>query len=260
MPLFEFELADVGHILPFGSDEKRRLSWFALTDGWFHIRVGDQALFEYTQEVVSHRGGSTAPAYYVAAHTRAVLEILAAAVSSVPREMEMLVGNGQQLIELQKWEDGEDDSDEALDLHHAAWCWLKERSLHTSFLKANPQVHFVRVRNELRIHWDNRGRVIDGVPVWTAQYGMHALAVTEFVDESRLLVERLMNAMRERVARIDAKEERAQVALNVESLRQEHETWREEFESYFHDYQPEVSWPEAVQALRTVVARKGVRL
>ena len=51
-----------------------------------------------------------------------------------------------------------------------------------------------------------------------------------------------------------------QIEVSVESLRQQHETWRIEFASYFRKHEPDVSWEETEAALRTIAEKKGLRL
>jgi hypothetical protein len=115
-----------------------------------------------------------------------------------------------------------------------------------------------RVGDEVRIHWDNRDRAVDGLPVWTAQYGVHALGVESFIQECRDFAIRLLVAMDGRIRAIEAGAVRAQTVLNPRSLRAEQETWRAEFESYFREYQPDIAWQEAERALEAIATRAGL--
>jgi hypothetical protein len=161
-------------------------------------------------------------------------------------------------IRIQREAETSDASKEAEDLAYAAWRWLGERSPWASYLVASPNFQFVRVGEELRIHWDNRGRVVDGRPVWSAQVGVHVMSVDAFVDESRDFSHRLLVEMDGRIGAIEAGAVRAQTVLNPGALREQHETWRAEFESYFREYTPDIAWREAESALQVIAHRKGL--
>ncbi len=49
-----------------------------------------------------------------------------------------------------------------------------------------------------------------------------------------------------------------QVEVSTSSLRQQHETWRAEFASYFGEYQPDISWQETEKALLAISEKKGL--
>lgn len=145
------------------------------------------------------------------------------------------------------------------DLWYDAWRWLGERSPSTSYLAACPKFQLVRIGPELRIHWDNRRQSIDGLPVWTARQGVHVMSVAVFLEECRDLVRRLLTAMHERIAGIEAGTMQPQVEVSISSLKEQHETWRGEFASYFAEYQPDVPWEETENALLALAEKKGLR-
>ena len=115
--------------------------------------------------------------YQIAAFAREMLGSVAAGAARLPERVERLAGHWDRLSELQRESGSIDDSDDAGELAYAAWGWLGERSPRTSYLVANPNFQFVRVGDELRIHWDNRDRLVDGRPVWTAHVGVYAMSV-----------------------------------------------------------------------------------
>jgi hypothetical protein len=257
MALFEFDLANVEDILPWGKPGEQSLSWYALTFGQFRMIVGDQVLFRYTDEISSHWGCSERHAdYQVAAFVRSILGCVAAAVAPLPPRIERLASNWQLLMELEK---PIDDMRAVDDLWYDAWRWLGERSPSTSYLVACPRFQFVRVGDELRIHWDNREQEIDGLPVWTARQGVRIVSVEAFQEECREFVRRLLSNMHERIAGIEAGSMKPQVEVSTSSLKEQHETWRAEFATYFADYQPDVQWEEAENALQAIAEKKGLR-
>jgi hypothetical protein len=259
MALFEFELASVEDIVPWASSDGPSLSWFALTDGRFRMPVGDQVLFEYSDEIMAHWGTSVRTAdYQIAAFVREILGSVAAGAARLPKRIERLASNWNHLCELRREADAFDERDKASDIAYAAWRWLGERSPWASYLVANPNFQFVRIKEELRIHWDNRDRVVDEVPVWTAQVGVHAMPVESFVEECRAFATRLLSEMESRIGAIEAGAVKAQTILKAQSLREQQETWRAEFASYFSEYRPDIAWEEAERALEFLAEKKGL--
>jgi hypothetical protein len=259
MAVFEFELARVEDIVPWETSTGPSLSWFALTDGRFGMPVGDQVLFEYSDEIVAHWRANVRNAdYQVAAFAREMLASVAAGVARLPERVERLAAHWSRLSELKRESERLDDSEEAADLAYAAWRWLGERSPRASYLIASPNLQFVRVGEELRIHWDNRDRVVDGIRVWTAQVGVYAMSVESFVQECRDFARRLLAEMDGRISAIEEGRVQAQTTLNPESLRAQQETWRAEFDSYFKEYQPDIAWQDAERALQLIAGKKGL--
>ncbi|NUP10191.1 MAG: hypothetical protein HOW73_29425 [Polyangiaceae bacterium] len=267
MPLFEFELARIEDIEPWGN---RSLSWFELTDGRFRMPVGDQVLFEYSEVITRHWEArlcahthqsavfERAADYQIAAFVRDMLGSAAAGAARLPERVERLAADWERLTDLRNEADPNDESDEATDRADAAWRWLGERSPWTSYLVASPRFHFVRVGEEVRIHWDNREQRVDELPVWTAQAGVFAMPVERFLYECRDFAERLLLEMERRIAMVESGAALAQADMDPESLRWQQETWRTEFDSYFAGYQPEIPWDEAQRALELIAAKRGV--
>jgi len=263
--LFEFELEPVEDIEPWGEPGNQSLSWFALTLGNFRVHVGDQVLFRYTDEILSHWQSPARDAdYQIAAFARDILESVAAGVARLPKSIERLASDWQLLEQLRTPSDSdadpenEDDIPRGEDRYYKAWRWIGERSPWTSYLVANPEFLFIRIGDDLHIHWDNRERSIDGIPVWVARYGVHVLPVASFLEECRGFADRLLAAMEERLAGIEAGSLRPRIAVDVHSLRQQHATWRDQFASYFEDRKPDIPWEVTEHALRTLARNRGV--
>lgn len=260
MPLFEFELARVEDITPWGEPGNRSLSWFALTDGTFRIAAGEQILFRYTPEVLAHWGMQQQDAdYQIAAFARDMLGAVAAALTPLPALFERLVADWELLSRLQATS-SQESSDVSAEDDYTAWSWLGERSPWTSYLNATPQLCFVRVGDEVHVRWDNRQWLVDGIPVWTAQHGVLAMPANEFLGECRSFADRLLDGMQSRINDIEANRARPQVPVDVFALREQQETWREEFETYFAPYKPDIPWGDAERAVRRIAQGLDLRL
>jgi hypothetical protein len=120
MALFEFELARVEDILPRQPSDGPRLSRFALPDGRFHMLVGDQVLFEYSDEILAQWGSSVRTAdYQIAAFVREMLGSIAAASARLPERIERLAADWHRLSDLQRVAESA-VGDEEEDLAYAA--------------------------------------------------------------------------------------------------------------------------------------------
>jgi hypothetical protein len=261
MPLFEFQLASVDDIVPWGNPGEQRLSWFALTDGWFRINVGNQILFRYSDEILSHWGRAEKDAdYQIASFARDILGCVAPGLAKLPAAIERLASNWDLLIRLYKPPVTDKPFLASEDRGYKAWRWLGERSPTTSYLVAYPHFYFIRVGDDIHIHWDNRNFLINGIPAWAAQMGVHIVSAANFSGECEEFADRLLTSMDQRIAGIESGILRPQIGVNIPSLRQQHETWRAEFSSYFSEHIPDISWVETESALRGIAENVGTRL
>lgn len=126
------------------------------------------------------------------------------------------------------------------DACYNAWRWLGQRSISALYFRAYPLVWFVRLDDHVCVRWDNRDRLVDGIPVWTATRGEFALPVDAFVRECTDFKDRLPRAMEGRIDGIDSGDAPATIPLDLPSLRQQHETWRNEFAGDLRPLGPDV--------------------
>ena len=127
MAMFEFELRDTADIAPWRAEKGPILSWFALTDGWFRMMVGDQVLFEYSEGLrLRLKLEDPRADYQIASFARDMLECVAPAVAPLPPQVERLAEDWDALkkfeaacLDLEEKEDPEN-------LAYDAWRWLGE--------------------------------------------------------------------------------------------------------------------------------------
>lgn len=261
MPLFEFNLHPVNEVTPSGGGNDRSLSWFALTDGFFSMPVGDQILFQYSHEMVSHWNLKNGYAdYQIAAFAWDLLECLPAAATPLPSFVENLVSNQELLTQLRADDNNTEDEEQDSDVWYDAWRWLQERSPSISFLKAAPQLHFHRVGDTFRIIWDTRDRIVDGIPVWSAKSGQCSMSYSDFYQECLNFKDRLLKEMDQRIQEITSGAALPQITVDTKSLQQQQGRWEIEFESYFGNHEPDVSWHDTELALRAIARTKGITL
>jgi hypothetical protein len=257
MAVFEFELWDVANITPWGVPPKQSLSWFALTMGAFRMPVGNQVLFQYSPSICAHWGMASQDAdYQVHAFARDMLIAFPHAITRLPPALESLAADWDSLRTAYKkvgplWET-------AQNLMYLAWRWLGERSPWTSYLTMHPEITFLRVGDDVRICWDNRDRIVDGIPVWTATSGVYSLPVAEFEVECRDFVARLCDAMAKRIEGISAGNARTRIPLDAEDLQRQHRESVAELNSLFQPRTPDIPWDETIRALDEVLPEFGL--
>jgi len=253
MALFEFNLTPVEEITPWGCPDNPNLHWFALTLGQFRMPVGDQVLFRYRQEALASASDPQDADYQIASIARDILGSVAAGLTPLPPFFEHLVSD-RELMDRLISTPIEDDPDSELDPEYTAWRWLGERSPWTGYFVECPDFYFVRIGERIHIRWDNRNKRVDGCAIWEASYGSHEMSIEAFNAECRDFSNRLLAAMSDRISSIESGNSHPQVAISIESLREQHEEWRKEFDSYFHAGSPDIPWEEAEREIRRAAA------
>ena len=225
------------------------------------MHVGDQVLFQYSHETVSHWNLKNGYAdYQIAAFAWNLLECLPAARTPLPSFVEKLVSNQELLTQLRADDNNTEDEEQDSDVWYDAWRWLQERSPSISFLKAAPQLHFLRVGDTIRIVWDTRDRIVDGIPVWSAKSGQCSMSYSDFYQECLSFKDRLLKEMDQRIQEITSGAALPQITVDTKSLQQQQGRWEIEFENYFGNHEPDVSWHDTELALRAIARTKGITL
>jgi len=259
MTPFRFELAAIESIVPWGEPSHPNLSWFALTLGDFWIDLGRDELFRYTPSVLATWGLTKSyPDYQIASFVRDLRSCVAPALAPLPIELTRLAADVYRLAELQSSTRRSADAmgiDEAPDLYYTAWRWLGERSPCMAYLVQYPRFHFVRIGDEIEIGYDNRGCLIDGILVWTAQIGAYRIAVEAFTAAVTEVSAALLDAMAERIDDLERGRAMPQTPIDVASLREQHATWERELSDKFEPRLLDVSWDETLAALAALGAK-----
>ena len=259
MALFEFDLDPVEEIVPWGSPDGPSLSWFALTLGQFRMPIGDQVLFRYREEVLPLGETRRDAHYQVASIARDILGSVAHGVAPLSPFFDLLVAD-RALLERLSAVELEDEPDSESGPQYTAWRWLGERSPWTGYFVECPEFYFVRIGDRIHIRWDNRRKRVDGTEIWEASYGSYEMTVEAFTAECRDFSDRLLADMLKRISRIETGDSHPKVAVSIDSLREQHESWRDQFDSYFHEEWPDISWGEAEREIRKAAAICGASL
>ncbi len=233
--MFRFALKPLEAIEPWGEAPKLSLSWFALTDGYYFIEVGDHKVLWYSEGGCRAQGWDFPPtpvgfelaaSYQVSRLFEDIAELYSAILEPVPEDIAAILDTADSHQEwnvlIANW-DWKDDTEAGL-------LWADQRTLDTGYLRAGPRPTFWRVGDTIRFRCDNRRKLLDGARIWSSELVEHELPVREFVEHVRLFGSSLLSQMDERTGRVEAGWCREGVRLDAAELRRDHESrveqWR----------------------------------
>ena len=187
--------------------------------------------------------------------TRDVLGSAAVALVPLPAKLADVQALTNRLV-------AEEGSVEATDLLYRAWRWLGERAPWMSYLTATPRFAFVRLvaPDRLRVGFDNRECLIDGVAAWTATHGHRDFAPATFESNLRNLADRLLAEMADRLDRVAEGKSTCQAPVDLVALRAQHQTWATELRGYLSPRAADVAWSDTLAALRGLATRYDLDL
>lgn len=207
--LFNFLLAPLTDV-KWGRGQPGRVSWFGLTEGQYWIQAGPHALFEYRR---NEHPSAAAPRYCdypVARLYEDILEMVPHVLEPVPAALvpyiqfasssewdatrQPLLENAPEGMEVSRY----------CDLAAACGSWIGNRSLESGYLRPSTRIRMWSDASTVHIEWDNRDKLINGVPAWSASLGTCPWPRLEFIREVRSLHDRLLQEMGERIAQVAA--------------------------------------------------------
>jgi hypothetical protein len=182
--MFEFTLKPLNEMVPWGTPPDLNIHWFGLTDGSYFVDLGQIHLLEY----VSSLGIPVHVEYQVARLHEDLLEMLPAVLSPIPTSVIRGFTNGSlaaTLADLRRaWSDSDTAASEQLALAAET---LGRRQLDTAYLSPSAGIWLWSSGDQVVVEWDNRGRLFQGVPAWTATVGRHEIPVPHLHrEDSRL--------------------------------------------------------------------------
>ena len=255
--LFDFSLLPLDEIKPWGKPGTLSLHWFGLTDGHYWMDVGQSTLFEYN-EAARQLGAPRYCNYQVARQYEDVVEALPHIMEPVPADlMPYLSGEGRWRTTdcMAAWSEAQPERDDDYwSTVEDAVTWIGRRELSTAHL--SPSVDFVMWSDDEAVHieWDNRAKLLQGVPAWSAAYGTYRLPREQFAEEVRTFHERLMRAMAERVESVVAGALPSEVRVDIPGLLREQKMRASLSDTNFGPPPAATDWGAVRQAIKTIYA------
>lgn len=205
---FHFRLTPLADVEPWGD---RRLHWFALTDGWYWIEVDGHKLFHHTPN--ADAGPSSPVDYYVVRLWEDIQELLPSLLEPVPADLADHMTSDQNAW----YGAGVEDAEAALD-------WYSSHFMYTSYLNAPPCILWWRSaadRDTITVDW--RHPTEGGFGCTVPRQGRASVSTASFLRAVEEFDRELIAAMDLRITEIEAGGLDADVQLDVEQLRQEHQ-------------------------------------
>jgi hypothetical protein len=238
MALVEFSLRPLEAIEPWGTPPDLQLHWFGLSDGAYHLDLGDVRLLEYRQAP----GWPRYVEYQLARLHEDLLEMVPHVLQALPDRVVALLpersfGATDRLLgeKYGEIENRGDDLDSAMEA-------LRVRALDSLYLQPGFGVWVWSVGTTVVIEWDNRDRLVEGSPAWTASVGRHEVDRSTFLREVKAFDQRLMSAMEERIQTIARGWQRPDVKVDISSLRADHADRATWFSSALKRQAPAIDW------------------
>lgn len=267
MPLIDFELCPLVDITPWGRPEDptdRHLSWFGLTYGWYSLDVKSARLFQYTPELMGHLDWPQDPRsrqadwtdYQVVRLYEDLLDMLPDILAEVPDEMHALISTAERRADwtrsLERYEEQDGDTAQIDRLFEPATRWAGLRQLDAGYLVDAPRIWLWRHRDQVHLQWDNRTRVTDNIPRWTATHGTTTMPVDDFLAEIGSFHDRLMAAMTERVHTITHRNPLRDIAIDIPRLNAEHIERQRSLTTALSTPPQPIDWAEVIAANRAL--------
>jgi hypothetical protein len=282
LPMFDYRLRPIDEVRPFGNpaeSDPLKVHYFALTDGAFWIRVGDQELFRYSPEIINRWDSEAMAAgmtrdtfgepyddYCVIELAGMLREILGEVLEPIPADIVRVVDGTHHwclttesqpvtldaLRELQ--EKAGVPSDAAWDLVYRATGWWDQRRMSAYYLRYPPRLHFWSDGKKVEVRWDNRRHVVDGIPLWAAQVGTYGLSIEKFIREFQQFCERFFSDMRKRVRAVEEHWSRPEIEVDMRGFPIDQQGWEEIWDYARKPIPAKTDWDKVRGALQQLRA------
>lgn len=260
-PLFNFELKPLEQVQAWGEPHDPNLHWFGLTDGMYWIQAGDVRLFEYTKAAQDQLGAPQFCDYQIARLYEDVIDLAPYALEHVPKELRKYIAITEATPwnhHWDKWHDAvrscDDDQGETI-LFDNAGSWLGRRMLDTVYLAPSTNISVWSDEDLVHVEWDNRHKLIEGAPVWTATVGCWQMPRAKFVAEVLSFHYRLMEKMAERVSLVAAGMLPSRIRVDLTALLREHEIRSRQIDLNLHFRNSPTDWQAVSNAVHALDSR-----
>lgn len=238
--LFDFCLRPLEEVQPWGQSPDLSLSWFGLTEGFYRLQVGSEFLLNYSDEFVNHWARRSSNGYsgsfidyYVVRFWEDILDMLPDMLEPLPPELSSFFENDRTAWfrwerDALNWLDNQFDEDKAVETFELAVSWQHTRRLDAAYLQNAPRIWIWSTDRNVIVSWDNTEIALEGIPVWSAGQGHHAIERSEFLDKVRAFNNRLISEMAERVESVCDRWCRTEIYVDIQQLKyeqQDRKTW-----------------------------------
>jgi hypothetical protein len=223
--LINFTLEPVEKIQPWGSPGDLSLSWFGLTDGQYWIQAGESTLLEYSEHAQGF-GATRYCNYQVVRLYEDLMDMLPFILEPVPAHLVQYLSGDSRVAwheAYDSWLDRNVDhqGQEQYEIIDAATSWMGKRSLDSLYLTPSANIVIWSDAESVYFEWDNRTKIFNCQPAWTALRGRYQLTRDEFMTEIKSFHSRLMEQMSSRVDQVLSGVLSAEINIDLAALARE---------------------------------------
>ncbi len=267
-PFFDFKFKDLEI-----SITESGLVWYWLTDSFFWLNVGDEKLFQFSDEVLKiwSKSGYPLPTYSfekcmsypLIRLWEDTINILPTIMEPVPIEFHKLFMQPFDIIDSysEKWEAYSRLQEQKIRYSKHGLPFNKpfffdNHILNTWYIVGDPNLHFWRYKDDMWFTWDftNHFEIDENtqqqVNVWAATKGTYHLPFDEFMREFNSFNNRVISEMKIRINTILNSTELQKLYpenYDFDNLIQDHEKRKNTLERAIKNYSSPFDWEELVE-------------
>lgn len=267
--IFEFKLDSIEDVQPWGNSPNKQIHWFALTQGLYRLKVGDEYLLNYSDEFTDHiskqfpqiRYQGTFVDYYVVRLWEDLIDILPHILEPVPKELQHFFESDyktqrESFEKVEAWHDKAElnkvlNTDEIWEIRENATYWIDNRHLDSAYLSPSANIWIWSDENDVIINWDNQEIMVDRIQVWSATRGNYRISRNEFVLELKRFDQQLFSEMEERVDNICKTWNLKEIYIDFEQLKSEQKNRATWMKSWFNT-NSQIDWRKVGKAVNTI--------
>lgn len=217
--LFDFKFAPIQNPLKIGY-----YHWFWLTDGFYWINIGNQKLFELSDETINYwqinidSDEQKCMDYPVVRLWEDMLEILPTILNPVPKSIHQLFLQFQENCDKNsnKWYDYVENEESSgrykeNELLFGVPLFFDAHIISTMHIASSPLLYFWRYQesggDKMWIGWDFTQTITDDdtnqeMPIWSANKGVAKMDFNDFMNEVKQFNDKFLNQMQEKIDEI----------------------------------------------------------
>lgn len=269
--IFDFTLDPIEKVYPWGNPEDLEIHWFALTQGSYRLKVGNEYLLNYTSDFINHlsekypefnQPRNTLVDYYVVRLWEDILDIIPALLEPVPKELQHFLYSGYKNIQALNeravdWEEAKVENganeDQAWHTFELATDWLNNRWLDSAYLSPSARIWVWSDENDVVISWDNSEVKVGEIYVWAAIKGNYRISKNDFIKEIQEFNKCLFDKMEKRVKTICQNWKNDKIKIDFEQLKSEQKNRAAWLELTLKNKR-KTNWSEVISALNQISA------
>lgn len=267
--IFEFKLDPLKDVQPWGESPNKQIHWFALTQGIYRLKVGDELLLNYSDEFIDHiskhfpqtQYQGTFVDYYIVRLWEDLIDVLPHILEPIPQDLQHFFESDYKtqrdwFEKVKDWHDKAElnkdlDNDKIWNIHELANYWIENRHLDSGYLSPSARIWIWSDENDVIISWDNQELIVDGIQVWSSNRGNYRINRNEFIKELQRFDQKLFLEMENRVNEICKTWDSKEIYIDFEKLKSEQENRKTWMKSWF-DSNHKTDWTKVSEAITTV--------